>query len=171
MKINKIVLLSIGVIWMHFSAIHAQTISSKIVDKKTNQPIPYATVQIGKNQGVVTNEEGMFSISFDRIESKIDSIHISSMGYTTVGVAIQNTVDSIIYIEPKAIELKSVFVSNKNLSIDEIIDNVDDNMKDNYRTDLTKSRLFFRETNTSYIKKVDVKFKKSTIEEVDKKLE
>lgn len=170
MKINKIVLLSIGIIWMSFSSLPAQTISSRIVDKKTNQPIPYATIQIGENQGIVTNEEGSFSITLDKVQSTIDSIHISSMGYATVGLAIQNSIDSIIYIEPEAIELKSVFISNKNLTIDEIIDNVDDKMEDNYRSDLTKSRLFFRETNTSFIKKMDVKFKKSTIEEVDKKL-
>ncbi|MBQ4801310.1 carboxypeptidase-like regulatory domain-containing protein [Aquimarina sp. MMG015] len=166
---NKIVLLTIG-IWMIAISMKAQTISSKVFDKKTNQPIPYATIQIGENQGVVTNEEGSFNITLDDIQSKIDSIYISSMGYSTVGVAVQNITDSIIYIEPKAIELKSVFISNKDLDIDDIIDNVDDNMEDNYRSDLSKNRLFFRETNTNYIKKMDIEFKKSTIEEIDEKL-
>ncbi|WP_027394354.1 carboxypeptidase-like regulatory domain-containing protein [Aquimarina latercula] len=169
MKMNKIVLLTIG-IWMIAISMKAQTISSKVFDKKTNQPIPYATIQIGENQGVVTNEEGSFNITLDDIQSKIDSIYISSMGYSTVGVAVQNITDSIIYIEPKAIELKSVFISNKDLDIDDIIDNVDDNMEDNYRSDLSKNRLFFRETNTNYIKKMDIEFKKSTIEEIDEKL-
>ncbi|SEK73941.1 CarboxypepD_reg-like domain-containing protein [Aquimarina amphilecti] len=169
MKMNKIVLLTLG-IWMIAVSIKAQTISSKVFDKKTNQPIPYATIQIGENQGVVTNEEGSFNITLDEIQSKIDSIYISSMGYSTVGVAVQNITDSIIYIEPKAIELKSVFISNKDLDIDDIIDNVDDNMEDNYRSDLSKNRLFFRETNTNYIKKMDIEFKKSTIEEIDEKL-
>ncbi|WP_299186111.1 carboxypeptidase-like regulatory domain-containing protein [uncultured Aquimarina sp.] len=166
---NKIVLLILG-IWMIAISMKAQTISSKVFDKKTNQPIPYATIQIGENQGIVTNEEGSFNITLDEIQSKIDSIYISSMGYSTVGVAVQNITDSIIYIEPKAIELKSVFISNKDLDIDDIIDNVDDNMEDNYRSDLSKNRLFFRETNTNYIKKMDIEFKKSTIEEIDEKL-
>ncbi len=169
MKMNKIVLLILG-IWMIAISMKAQTISSKVFDKKTNQPIPYATIQIGENQGIVTNEEGSFNITLDEIQSKIDSIYISSMGYSTVGVAVQNITDSIIYIEPKAIELKSVFISNKDLDIDDIIDNVDDNMEDNYRSDLSKNRLFFRETNTNYIKKMDIEFKKSTIEEIDEKL-
>ncbi|WP_299213188.1 carboxypeptidase-like regulatory domain-containing protein [uncultured Aquimarina sp.] len=169
MKMNKIVLLILSV-WMISSSIKAQKISSKVVDKKTNQPIPYATIQIGENQGIVTNEEGSFSITLDDIQSKIDSIYISSMGYEKVGVAVTSITDSIIYIQPKAIALKSVFISNKNLDIDDIIDNVDDNMEDNYRSDLAKSRLFFRETNTNFIKKMDIEFKKSTIEEIDKKL-
>ncbi|WP_299608828.1 carboxypeptidase-like regulatory domain-containing protein [uncultured Aquimarina sp.] len=170
MKKNKITLLLIGLGFI-FSTATGQTIRSKVVDKKTNQPIPYATIQIGENEGVVTNEEGSFNITLDDIQSKkIDSIYISSMGYATVGVSVQSITDSIIYIEPKAIELKSVFISNKNLDIDDIIDNVDDNMEDNYRSDLSKKRLFFRETNTNFIKKMDLEFKKSTIEEIDEKL-
>ncbi|MDH7447290.1 carboxypeptidase-like regulatory domain-containing protein [Aquimarina sp. 2201CG14-23] len=169
MKIYKILLLILCVC-LNFFSVTGQTISSKVVDKKTNEVIPYATIQIGENQGIVTNEEGRFSITLDEIQSKIDSIYISSMGYATVGVAVQNITDSIIYIEPKAIELKSVFISNKNLTIDEIIDNVDDNMEENYRDALAKSRLFFRETNTSFIKKMDIKFKKSSIAEIDKNL-
>ena len=39
----------------------AQTISSRLVDAKTQKGIPYATVQYGEYQGVITNEEGRFS--------------------------------------------------------------------------------------------------------------
>ncbi len=166
---NKIILLILGT-GMLSVTVNAQIISSRVVDKKTNQPIPYATIQIGENQGVVTNEEGSFSITMDDIASKTDSIYISSMGYEKVGVSVKNSMDSIIYIQPKAIELKSVFISNKNLDIDDIIDNVDDKMEDNYRNNLTKSRLFFRETNRNYIQRMDVEFKKSTIEEIDEQL-
>ncbi|MHA7059345.1 carboxypeptidase-like regulatory domain-containing protein [Aquimarina sp. M1] len=166
---NKIVLLIFG-LWMISSSISAQTIRSRVVDKKTDKPIPYATIQLGENQGVVTNEEGSFSITLSEIQSKIDSIYISSMGYEKVGVSVRSITDSVIYIEPEAIALKSVFISNKNLDIDDIIDNVDENMEDNYRSNLTKSRLFFRETNRNYIKKMDIEFKKSTIEEIDEKL-
>lgn len=166
-KIDTILIL---LFWIVGTTMTAQTINAKVVDKKTNEAIPYATIQIGENQGIVANDEGKFTITLNTAQSKIDSIYISSMGYAKVGVSIQSITDSIIYIQPKAIELKSVFVSNKNLTIDEIIDNVDDNMEDNYRTDLSKKRLFFRETNTSFIKKMDIEFKKSTIQEIDEKL-
>ncbi len=156
-------------IFIGYSSTIAQTVSAKVIDKKTNTPIPYATIQIAENQGVVTNEEGSFSIPLDKI-STTDSIYISSMGYEKIGIAVKNSIDSLIFIQPKAIELNSVFISNKNLTIDEIIDQVDENLEKNYRSDLSKNKLFFRETNTSFIKKMAIDFKKSTIEEIDKKL-
>ncbi len=169
MNVFKVLILPIWIL-MSSIPIIAQTIRSKVVDEKTNNPIPYATVQIGEHQGVVTNEEGDFSIALDRITSETDSIYISSMGYEKVGISLQSITDSIIYIKPKAIELKSVFISNKNLTTEEIIDHIEDNLEKNYRDNLTKTKLFFRETNTSYIKKLNLNFKKSTIQEIDKKL-
>ncbi len=169
MKIFKILLL-VQLSCASSIVAKAQTISAKVVDKKTNQPIPYATIQLGPDQGIVTNEEGSFSFTINKIKTETDSIHISSMGYEKVGVALTSITDSIIYVEPKAIALQSVFISNKNLTIDAIIDNIDDNLEKNYRENITKRKLFFRETNTSFIKKIDIDFKKSTIEDVDKKL-
>ncbi|MDY8137135.1 carboxypeptidase-like regulatory domain-containing protein [Aquimarina sp. 2201CG5-10] len=151
------------------SMLTAQTISSKIVDKKTNDPIPYATIQLSENKGIITNEEGRFSLSLDEKLTDIDSIYISSMGYEKIGIAVQNLTDSIIYIQPKAIELKGVFISNKNLTIDEIIENVKDRLDQNYSRDFSKKRLFFRQSENNAISKMDIEFKKSTIEELNKK--
>lgn len=148
----------------------AQTITSKVVDKKTNEPIPYATIQVSENQGIITNEEGRFSITLDDLSQQTDSIHISSMGYEKVSVSVENATDSIIYIAPKAIELKSVFVSNKKLTIEEIIDNVEDRLEQNYHFDLTQKRLFFRQSEFNSLKKFDIEFKKSTIKELNKQL-
>ncbi|WP_108870242.1 carboxypeptidase-like regulatory domain-containing protein [Aquimarina aquimarini] len=148
----------------------AQSISSKIVDKKTNEPIPYATIQLSENEGIITNEEGRFSLNLEATPTKTDSIYISSMGYEKVGVAIHTITDSIIYISPKAIELKGVFVTNKNLTIDEIIDNVKERIPENYNFGLSQKRLFYRESEYNTVKKFNVKFKKSTIKELNKKL-
>ncbi|MDH7447291.1 carboxypeptidase-like regulatory domain-containing protein [Aquimarina sp. 2201CG14-23] len=151
------------------SLLQAQTISSKVVDKKTNEPIPYATIQYADNGGVITNEEGTFSFTLDKKQTAIDSIYISSMGYATVGIALNSITDSIIYIEPKAIELSGVFVSNKKLTIDEIIDNVKENVDQNYSKDMSHKKLFFRQSNFSDINKIDIEFKKSTIAEFNEK--
>ncbi|WP_103068878.1 carboxypeptidase-like regulatory domain-containing protein [Aquimarina sediminis] len=152
------------------SVISAQTISSRVVDKKTNQPIPYATILFAENQGVITNEEGIFNLHLDGSLAEIDSIYISSMGYEKIGIAVSKATDSIIYIEPKAIELKGVFVSNKNLTIDQIIENVKDRVTQNYNLELSQKRLFFRESEYNTIKKFGIDFKKSTIKELNKKL-
>ncbi|MBW1294004.1 carboxypeptidase-like regulatory domain-containing protein [Aquimarina litoralis] len=167
MNIKKLTVLSIAI--LSGLIVSAQTITSTVVDKKTNEPIPYATIELAKNRGVITNEEGKFSITLDEKLAKIDSIYISSMGYQKVGIALNSITDSIIYIEPKAIELSGVFISNKNLSIDEIIDNVKENLTQNYSADLSHKKLFYRQSDFSDLHKINVKFKKSTIKEFNKK--
>ncbi|AXT51857.1 carboxypeptidase-like regulatory domain-containing protein [Aquimarina sp. BL5] len=167
MNIKKLTVVSIA--FLSSISISAQTISSKVVDKKTNEPIPYATIQYAENGGVITNEEGMFSFTLDQRSIKIDSIYISSMGYEKVGITLNSITDNIIYIEPKAIELSGVFISNKNLSIDEIIDNVKENVDQNYSKDLSHKKLFYRQSDFSDLHKMNIKFKKSTIKEFNKK--
>ena len=50
----------------------AQTISSRLVDAKTQKGIPYATVQYGEYNGVITNEEGRFSFVLEDHSISID---------------------------------------------------------------------------------------------------
>ncbi|WP_405208765.1 carboxypeptidase-like regulatory domain-containing protein [Aquimarina sp. LLG6339-5] len=167
MNIKKLTVVSITL--LSSLGLSAQTISSTIIDRKTNEPIPYATIQLSKHKGIITNEEGKFSITLDEQLKKIDSIYISSMGYQKVGIALNTITDSIIYIEPKAIELSGVFISNKNLSIDEIIDNIKENVGQNYSKDLSHKKLFYRQSDFSDLNKMNIKFKKSTIKEFNKK--
>jgi len=157
-------------VFLIFIGVKAQTITSKVVDKKTNEPIPYATIQLSEYNGIITNEEGDFSVTFENKNPKTDSIYISSMGYEKIGLATNEVIDSIVHLTPKAIELNSVYVSNKNLSIEEIIDNVKERLTENYDIGLSQKRLFFRQSDFSNVKKMNVDFKKSTIEELDKKL-
>ncbi|MHA7059346.1 carboxypeptidase-like regulatory domain-containing protein [Aquimarina sp. M1] len=166
MNIIKLIVTSIAI--LSGLSLSAQTISATVVDKKTNEPIPYATIQYAKNGGVITNEEGKFSFTFNKPSALTDSIYISSMGYSTIGIALNTITDSIIYITPKAVALSSVFISNKNLTIDEIMDRVKENVDQNYSNALSHKKLFIRESDFSDISKINVKLKKSTIEEFDK---
>ncbi len=169
MNYTSIVLSSIVFFFINL-ATQAQTITAKVLDKKTNQPIPYATIQVSEDQGIITNEEGRFSLILGSTHKDLDSIYISSMGYEKVGVSIKNPTDSIIYITPKAIALDHVFVTNKNLTVDEIIDQVKERIPENYTFGLSQRRLFFRESEFNTIKKLNIAFKKSTIKELNKKL-
>jgi hypothetical protein len=56
-----------------------QTIKGKIVDINQN-PIPYTTLQIGPNYGVITNEEGVFTLEVDNFSAS-DKVSISCLGY------------------------------------------------------------------------------------------
>jgi len=150
-------------------SIHCQSISSRLVDTKTKEGIPYATVQFSEHRGIITNEEGRFSVNLKSRSEQQDSIYISSMGYKKTAIHFKAILDSVIYIEPKAIELNEVYLFNNNLSIDEIIEKVKENLPTNYNKEPIKQRLFFRQSSLNTMSKLDIEFEKSTIEELNKK--
>ena len=45
---------------LNLGQLTAQNFSAKLFDKKTNTPIPFATVHYCPNRGVVTNAVGVF---------------------------------------------------------------------------------------------------------------
>ncbi len=145
----------------------AQVISSKVIDSISKEPIPYVTVQLNKG-GVITNEEGRFSFLLGNNVKPTDSLIISCMGFKTLIKPLNQFTDSVIYLIPRAIELKSVIVSNKVFTAEEIIEKVKENIEKNYDFDLTKKRLFFRQSEHQNFSKMDYKLKKSSIEALHK---
>lgn len=146
---------------------HAQELNASIKDAKTKQPIPYVTVLLSNKNGVITNEEGRFSLSVAKAK-ETDSLIISCIGYESVSKLISAFKDSIVYLEPKTIELNEVLVSNKNYTAKEIIEMVKDSMDKNYDKDLSKKKLFFRESYHQTLDKTNYTFMKSTIKELNK---
>ena len=63
-----------------------------------------------------------------------------------------------------------MFLSSNNLSAEEIIEKVKENMDTNYAVNLSKKKIFFRQSDINRMKKVGIEFVKSTIEELDKPL-
>ena len=143
--------------------VNAQSLSATVIDSVSQQPIPFASVQLKENWAI-TNEEGDFNLIFDEAISEADSLTVSSMGYETLTRPIAEFNSTKISLVPKAIELREVIVSNKNYTADEIMDFVEDNLEKNYSNDLSKKRLFHRTTNTDRWTKSDFKVKKSSID-------
>lgn len=148
----------------------AQNFSARLIDEKTTEPIPFATIQYAKNKGVITNEEGIFSFDITTKIKDQDSIHISSMGYETRTFALSQKLDTLIVLAPKIFELNSVFLSSNPLEVKEIIEKVKENLAENYQVNLSKKKIFFRQSDLNQMQKVDFGFKKSTIEELNKQL-
>ena len=146
---------------------HAQSLTSVIVDSVSKKPIPYATVQLN-NKGMITNEEGRFKFLLKDDIKATDSLFISCIGYESMGKPISEFTDSLIYLKPKAIELREVIVSNKNYTPREIIELVEENIQKNYITQFSKKRLFLRETYQNNIIKTQYEIKKSSIEAFNK---
>ncbi len=152
------------------SQLTAQSYSAQLVDAKTKKGIPYATIQYGENQGVITNEEGNFSFNLDARTQLLDSVYISSMGYEKVGFALEQLEDSIITVRPKAIQLNSVYVFDEELDVNDIIERMKERLPQNINNEPIKQRYFLRQSVFGNIQKVDFGFEKSTIEELDKEL-
>lgn len=144
------------------SFLYAQTLTSTVLDSATQKPIPYATVLL-KNKGVITNEEGKFTFLIDENITETDSLFISCIGYESIGKPLKEFEGNKVIMNPKAIELKEVIVSNKNYTPEEILELVEDNITKNYRQDYTKKRLFLRESYSNNIEKSNYKIKESTI--------
>jgi len=160
-------LLSI-VITFIFSNSQAQTLTATVLDSTSKKPIPYVTVKL-QNKGVITNAEGRFSFLLPQEIKETDSVFISCIGYATLGKQIRDFQENTIYLAPKAIELKSVIVSNKQYTPEEIIDRVKQNIAKNYDQSLSKKRLFFRDSYHQNMMKTDYTFIKSTIASFNKK--
>ncbi|MDC8005383.1 carboxypeptidase-like regulatory domain-containing protein [Aureisphaera galaxeae] len=147
-----------------------QSFSAKVVDAKTGKPVSFATVQTGEHQGLITNEEGVFTVQLADLRHPQDSVYVSSMGYEKLGWIVAKPADTVIALAPKAFELKQVFVSNTNLDVRDIIDSVKYRMYDNYKMDLSKKKIFFRQSDNNQMHTVDFGFQKSTIAELNKQL-
>ncbi|WP_339840597.1 carboxypeptidase-like regulatory domain-containing protein [uncultured Maribacter sp.] len=163
MYLKKLLFTLITVLVFNIFNSNAQNLSAFVLDSISKQAIPYATVQL-KEKGVITNEEGNFNFILNETIKESDTLIISSMGYETLSKPISEFTTNRIFLIPKAIELKEVIVSNKNYTADEIMDLVEDNLEKNYTDDLTKKRLFHRESSFDRWTKSDFKVKKSSID-------
>ena len=148
----------------------AQTMGARLVDAKTQKGIPYATVQYGPNLGVISNGEGRFSFVLETGSPRPDSIHISSMGYGKKGFALEQLRDSLLFLEPMAIELQGVYLFDRDLEVADIIERMKQRLPENINNSAVKQRIFLRKSNLTDIDKLDMGFEESTIAELDKEL-
>lgn len=142
-----------------------ESISAKILDSISQKPIPYATISSSNNFGVISNANGEFLMYLRNKTTTQDSIHIRCLGYDTKSFLIKTFVDSLVFLSPKSIELDEVLVSNKNYSVEEIIEKTKENLSNNYDYSFIKSKLFYRSSHFTNILKNDIDIKKTTIPE------
>src|SRR5690606_37127875 len=98
-----------GLLLMQFGL--ARDITAVVLDAHTKQPVPYATIQYGPNKGVITNDEGRFSL-IDKT-GEIESITVSSMGYGSLTLNVEDIKDETIYLAASNIELTTFFLPIK----------------------------------------------------------
>ena len=156
-------------IFISTQAFSQETLAAKILDSTSQKPIPFATISINNNSGVISNSNGEFLLYLNETLSKKDSLIIRCLGYKSKQFLAKTFQDSIIVLSPKSIELDEVLVSNKKYTTEEIIEKVKENLTTNYDLNFTKSKLFYRASYFSNLLKNDVKIKETTIPEFNQK--
>ena len=124
------------------------TISGKMIDLETKEPLSFATINIQNTpKGVVANEDGSFDFTFPAKFLR-DTIVFSMAGYQHEKYLIQ----SLIKPEPirvellkKAVLLAEVVVTNKKLTAREVLDIALANIKNNYPTKPFEFKAFYRD--------------------------
>ncbi|MEZ2414118.1 carboxypeptidase-like regulatory domain-containing protein [Muriicola sp. E247] len=93
-----------------------------ILDKNTNEPIPYVNIGFPKKGiGTVSDEEGLFHLEIDtKLLGTSEILQFSSLGYSTINRKASELEFSyneypIIYLEPKAEQLNPVVVTDAGL--------------------------------------------------------
>lgn len=83
MKIKAVALiLTLG--QLVFGQTTLRSIEGKVLDKNTNQPIPYANIfNASLGVGTITNQDGYFRVDFQQLS---DSISVSFIGYETAAI-------------------------------------------------------------------------------------
>ncbi|MEP6683486.1 MAG: carboxypeptidase-like regulatory domain-containing protein, partial [Parafilimonas sp.] len=77
-----------------FANAQTKTIKGEILDKQSDEPIPFASVKfLIKGTGKLTDSLGRFTLSLDNISAG-DSLQITSVGYTPLHIAASDLKDS-----------------------------------------------------------------------------
>jgi len=165
---KSLVLGAVLIFFAFVQVVNAQEITGQILDSSSKEPIPFATIVYANMRGVLTNEEGKFNIHANLDSESI--IAISSLGYEAKDLRVSEINGQITYLKAQSIQLSDVFLSDKKLSAEEIIEKVSEKIRDNYNFDYTQKRFFFRESNTNHVRQFDMDIDESTIPELNQAL-
>ncbi|MDO5968795.1 carboxypeptidase-like regulatory domain-containing protein [Flavivirga aquimarina] len=157
---KKIILLTIFLLIGFY--VNSQNITARLVDNKDKTPIPYATIKTGKYSGVISNEEGYFSLNLEDIQNK--TVTISCMGYQNkeLNTDAIKALKFIIPLEAAINQLNEVYVSNRRPNVDSIITRVNAKLDKNYNINLHKYDVFYRSTDYADFKSLDFDIEKAS---------
>ena len=139
----------------------AQNLTAKVVDV-SNSPIAFATVQTSENTGVITNEEGYFTININ--DASNGELTFSCLGFTTTTIKIEDIVNSnyVIQLEEFIRELNQVYLSNTTPDAYQIIRQVNQNLDKNYQDENVNYNFFQRKTAYADFDRFEVKINKAS---------
>lgn len=162
-------------LFFNTSLIISQNIQVKVIDENTKYPIAYAAVKIDDFNGVISNEEGFFTLNTENLRT----VTITCLGYKSKVLSLSDIKanNNIIKLEEAINELNTVYISNKRPNVDSIIARTRQRLAENYGTNLYKYELFSRQTAYIDFKNLNFEvekashFKKKNLESANKSLD
>ncbi|UCE68256.1 MAG: carboxypeptidase-like regulatory domain-containing protein [Flavobacteriaceae bacterium] len=144
---------------VHLQA-EGQTITTRLLDAESGEPIPFATVVTGTNRGTITNEEGYLNLDLSSLEDS--SVRLSCMGYESLEVDVNTLENSgLIRLKPAPIELNEVRLGGGVPTAEEIMREVRRNLGRNYPSEASYE-LFYRESNFMQFDQLDMELEKAS---------
>ncbi len=151
----------------HLSVFSQEAVKAVVLDSISQQPVPFATISVSSNFGAVSNEYGEFQLNLT--ETKGILLTIQCMGYESKSVSAED-LSSTVLLSPKSIELKEVWVLNKEYTAEEVVEKIKENLRKNYPANLTTKNTFFSRTSfDTKVLKHDFKVKKTSIPELNQR--
>lgn len=145
-----------------FHNISAQTINGRIVEAETQEGIPFVTVQLGSNYGVISNEEGYFVLK-PRHTDEESILVFSSMGFESLEIPLSEFEnEQTVILSPSTYELDEVLLFDRELSAEDILERFKTNRKKNHDINKSKIQLFSRYNDNYQAKIFDVDVDKAS---------
>lgn len=160
---KKFFFLLSGFLFTGILATSAQEISGVVLDSQTRAVVPFASIQFAPNRGAITNDEGLFSIP----SAESDSIKVSCLGYEPVSFKAAEMTNDTVFLKPSSIQLDDVFLSNRNLNGEEIVERAMARIEDNNDLGLTRRKFFLRNSFVNHVNSFDLEVEKTTMPELD----
>lgn len=122
----------------------AQSLQGRVVEAKTQEGIPFVTVQLGTNYGVISNDEGYFILQRRATDEETPLI-FSSMGFESIEIPLGDFENNqVIELSPATYELDEVLLFDKALTAEEVIEKFNANKKENHQLENSKVQVFAR---------------------------
>ncbi|WP_372757643.1 carboxypeptidase-like regulatory domain-containing protein [Mariniflexile sp.] len=154
--------LALFIVFMGHRIIYSQNITAKLIDKNTQKPIPYATIKTGEYNGVISNEEGYFSLIGENPETTL--LNISCLGYKNITLSIKDLkkANYLIKLEEAFNQLNEIYITNQRPNVDTIIAGIKKKFKDNYDVNLKTYSIFYRATDYIDFKNLNFEIDKAS---------
>lgn len=159
MKFNFTLVVLIFSFSFHLSA---QTLKGRVVEEKSKEGIPFVTVQLGNNYGVISNDEGYFVLQSQKSTDNA-SLLFSSMGFESLEIPLTDFENGQeISLKPATYKLDEVILFDKDLTAEEILERFKEKIKENHTLRDAKVQVFARSNDVYSAKNFGIDVKKAS---------